>query len=166
MRDRTAATVRRAVLSPEAQAGRRAPRATAAPGAAQTARAGSLGQGGDGGRLTTVAVAAAATTAVAAAGISYSPVLAAVAAAGGGGGGSNLVPTGGTATIASGGPSVTISYTVQADTTPPTVTLKTPDGPDPVSRTATVTATFDEEVQNVTSSTFILERQIAAKGKD
>ena len=60
---------------------------------------------------------------------------------------------------------MTISYTVQADTTPPTVTLKTPDGPDPVSRTATVTATFDEEVQNVTSSTFILERQIAGKVK-
>jgi Bacterial Ig-like domain len=49
------------------------------------------------------------------------------------------------------------------DTTPPTVTDTTPDGT--VSRTATVTATFDEEVQNVTSSTFILERQIAAKVK-
>jgi hypothetical protein len=43
------------------------------------------------------------------------------------------------------------------------VTNTTPDGT--VSRTATVTATFDEEVQNVTSSTFILERQIAAKVK-
>jgi hypothetical protein len=49
------------------------------------------------------------------------------------------------------------------DTTAPTVTDTTPDGT--VSRTATVTATFDEEVQNVTSSTFFLERQIAAKVK-
>jgi hypothetical protein len=49
------------------------------------------------------------------------------------------------------------------DTTPPTVTATSPDGTDPVSRTATVTASFDEEVQNVTSSTFILERHIAVK---
>jgi hypothetical protein len=47
------------------------------------------------------------------------------------------------------------------DTTPPTVTNTTPDGT--VSRTATVTATFDEDVQNVTSSTFILERKISVK---
>jgi subtilisin-like proprotein convertase family protein len=59
--------------------------------------------------------------------------------------------------------SLDISTTTAEDTTPPTVTDTTPDGPDPVSRTATVTATFSEEVQNVTSSTFILERQIAVK---
>jgi subtilisin-like proprotein convertase family protein len=53
--------------------------------------------------------------------------------------------------------------TTTADTTPPTVTNTTPDGTDPVSRTATVTATFSEEVQNVTPSTFFLERQIAVK---
>ena len=74
MRDRTAATVRRAVLSPEAQAGRRAARATAEPGAAQTASPGRWGRAATA-EVTTVAVAAAATTAVAAAGISYSPVL-------------------------------------------------------------------------------------------
>ena len=51
-----------------------------------------------------------------------------------------------------------------ADTTPPTVTDTSPDGT--ASRTATVTATFDEEVQNVTSSTFILERNIAVKKTD
>jgi hypothetical protein len=46
-----------------------------------------------------------------------------IGAAAGGGGGSNLVPTGGTATIASGGPSITISYTdPTADTTPPNIT--------------------------------------------
>ena len=53
--------------------------------------------------------------------------------------------------------------TVTPDTTPPTVTDTSPDGPDPVSRTANVTATFSEPVQNVTSSTFILERKIAVK---
>ena len=47
------------------------------------------------------------------------------------------------------------------DTTPPTVTDTSPEGT--VSRTATVTATFSEPVQNVTSSTFILERNIAVK---
>jgi subtilisin-like proprotein convertase family protein len=57
--------------------------------------------------------------------------------------------------------SLDISTTTAEDTTPPTVTNTSPDGT--VSRTATVTATFDEEVQNVTSSTFILERQIAVK---
>ena len=41
-------------------------------------------------------------------------------AAGGGGGGSNLVPTGGTATIATSGPSITISYTEPK----PTPTMK------------------------------------------
>jgi hypothetical protein len=44
------------------------------------------------------------------------------------------------------------------------VTDTSPEGKD-VSKTATVTATFDEEVQNVTPSTFILERRIAAKVK-
>jgi subtilisin-like proprotein convertase family protein len=57
--------------------------------------------------------------------------------------------------------SLDISTTTAEDTTPPTVTDTSPDGS--VSRTATVTATFDEEVQNVTSSTFILERNIAVK---
>lgn len=86
------------------------------------------------------------------------------APAGGGGGGSNLVPAinGRFVGITSDSPSITISYTDQADTTPPTVTDTSPDGT--VSRTAaTVTASFDEKVQNVTSSTFILERQIAVK---
>jgi subtilisin-like proprotein convertase family protein len=59
--------------------------------------------------------------------------------------------------------SLDISTTTAEDTTPPTVTNKSPDGTDPVSRTATVTASFSEEVQNVTSSTFILERHIAVK---
>jgi hypothetical protein len=54
-------------------------------------------------------------------------------------------------------------FGIAYDTTAPTVTDTTPDGT--VSRTSNVTATFDEEVQNVTSSTFILERQIAAKVK-
>jgi hypothetical protein len=55
--------------------------------------------------------------------------------------------------------------TADDDTTAPTVTDTTPDGT--VSRTAaTVTATFSEEVQNVTSSTFILERNIAVKKTD
>jgi subtilisin-like proprotein convertase family protein len=60
--------------------------------------------------------------------------------------------------------SLDISTTTAEDTTPPTVTDTTPDGT--ASRTATVTATFDEEVQNVTSSTFILERNIAVKKTD
>jgi hypothetical protein len=47
------------------------------------------------------------------------------------------------------------------DTTPPTVTDTSPDGT--ASKTANVTATFSEPVQNVTSSTFILERKIAVK---
>ena len=59
--------------------------------------------------------------------------------------------------------SLDISSTTAEDTTPPTVTYTTPDGPDPVSRTATVTATFDEDVQNVSPETFILERQITVK---
>ena len=48
-----------------------------------------------------------------------------IAPAGGGGGGSNLVPTGGTETIATTtGPSVTISYTTTTpDTTPPTISV-------------------------------------------
>jgi hypothetical protein len=59
--------------------------------------------------------------------------------------------------------------TTSEDTTPPAVTATSPPRQQPpelppsVSRTATVTATFDEEVQNVTSSTFILERKIAVK---
>ena len=51
--------------------------------------------------------------------------------------------------------------TTPGDTTPPTVTDTSPDGT--VSRTATVTATFSEPVQNVSTETFILERQIAIK---
>jgi hypothetical protein len=50
------------------------------------------------------------------------------------------------------------------DTTPPTVTTTIPeDGALEVSRTTTVKANFSEPVQNVTSSTFILERKIAVK---
>jgi hypothetical protein len=84
------------------------------------------------------------------------------APAGGGGGGSNLVPPVGTASVpvATTGPSVTISYTDQADTTPPTVTTSTP-----TNKADDITATFSELVKNVTFSTFFLERQIAAKVK-
>ena len=52
------------------------------------------------------------------------------------------------------------------DTTPPTVTDTAPPRqppPSSVSKTANVTATFSEEVQNVSPETFILERQIAVK---
>jgi Bacterial Ig-like domain len=52
----------------------------------------------------------------------------------------------------------------QADHTPPTVTDTTPDGT--ASKTATVTATFSEPVENVTTDTFILERNIAVKKTD
>jgi hypothetical protein len=41
------------------------------------------------------------------------------------------------------------------------VTVTSPDGT--ASRTATVTATFSEPVQNVSTETFILERQVAVK---
>jgi hypothetical protein len=63
------------------------------------------------------------------------------AAAGGGGGGSNLVPTGGSApTITSDSPSVTISYTVPVDTTPPTLTVThTADGTGGWNKTSPVT---------------------------
>jgi subtilisin-like proprotein convertase family protein len=57
--------------------------------------------------------------------------------------------------------SLDISATTAGDTTPPTVTDTSPDGT--ASKTANVTATFSEPVQNVTSSTFILERKIAVK---
>ena len=59
------------------------------------------------------------------------------------------------------------AYEVEVDdTTPPTVTdtsltATLPDGT--ASKTTNVTATFSEKVQNVTSSTFILERKIAVK---
>src|SRR5215204_6337923 len=53
------------------------------------------------------------------------------------------------------------TFTTAPDTTPPTVIDTSPDGT--VSRTATVTATFSEPVQNVSTETFILERQIAVK---
>jgi hypothetical protein len=49
---------------------------------------------------------------------------------------------------------------VTTDTTPPTVTTSTPKN-----KADSITATFSEPVQNVTSSTFILERRIAAKVK-
>jgi|SRR5215217_4503653 len=54
----------------------------------------------------------------------------------------------------------------EVDTTSPTVTATSltatlPQGT--ASKTTNVTATFSEEVQNVTSSTFILERKIAVK---
>jgi subtilisin-like proprotein convertase family protein len=57
--------------------------------------------------------------------------------------------------------SLDISSSTPEDTTPPTVTDTSPDGT--ASKTATVTATFSEEVQNVTPETFILERNIAVK---
>jgi subtilisin-like proprotein convertase family protein len=57
-----------------------------------------------------------------------------------------------------------LNISTEEDTTPPTVTDTSPDGT--ASKTANVTATFDEEVQNVTSSTFILERNIAVKKTD
>jgi subtilisin-like proprotein convertase family protein len=57
--------------------------------------------------------------------------------------------------------SLDISSTTAGDTTAPTVTDTSPDGT--ASKTANVTATFSEPVQNVTSSTFILERNIAVK---
>jgi subtilisin-like proprotein convertase family protein len=57
--------------------------------------------------------------------------------------------------------SLDISSSTPEDTTPPTVTDTTPEGT--ASKTATVTATFSEEVQNVTPETFILERNIAVK---
>jgi hypothetical protein len=68
--------------------------------------------------------------------------------------------------LGSGGQLPAISHwfacgTSPGDTTPPTVTDTAPDGT--VSKTADVTATFSEPVQNVTSSTFILERNIAVK---
>jgi hypothetical protein len=56
---------------------------------------------------------------------------------------------------------VKVTSVTTTDTTPPTVTDTSPDGT--VSKTANVTATFSEEVQNVTSSTFILERKISVK---
>jgi len=54
-----------------------------------------------------------------------------------------------------------LDISTAGDTTPPTVTDTSPDGT--ASKTANVTATFAEPVQNVTSSTFILERNIAVK---
>ena len=83
-----------------------------------------------------------------------------VSSAGGGGGGSSLVPTGGTAAIATGGPSITISYTVLGDNTAPTVTDTSPLQP---KKSDNLTATFSEPVQNVSPQTFILERNIAVK---
>jgi hypothetical protein len=59
--------------------------------------------------------------------------------------------------------------TTTADITPPTVTAKTPaPPPDPplLNKSGNVTATFSEEVQNVTTDTFILERNIAVKKTD
>jgi hypothetical protein len=56
---------------------------------------------------------------------------------------------------------VKVTSVTTTDTTPPTVTDTSPDGT--ASKTANVTATFSEPVQNVTSSTFILERKIAVK---
>jgi large repetitive protein len=65
--------------------------------------------------------------------------------------------------------SLDISTTTVEDTTPPTVTAKTPaPPPDPplLNKSGNVTATFSEEVQNVTTDTFILERNIAVKKTD
>jgi predicted outer membrane repeat protein len=53
---------------------------------------------------------------------------------------------------------------VLVDTTPPTVTTTIPeDGALEVSRTTTVKANFSEPVKNVSTETFILERNIAVK---
>ena len=116
MRERKAAMVRRASLSPEAQAGRRAPRPPAVPGVAQTAGAGRWGSvamavfdgddlrrgGGGGGGLFGGGGGG---------GPRRTPDVSDFAPAGGGGGGSNLVPEGGTATLDdSGDPSIAISY--------------------------------------------------------
>jgi len=46
----------------------------------------------------------------------------------------------------------------EVDTTPPTVTTSTP-----TNKADSITATFSEEVQNVSTETFFLERQIAVK---
>jgi subtilisin-like proprotein convertase family protein len=54
--------------------------------------------------------------------------------------------------------SLDISATTPTDTTAPTVTTSTP-----TNKADDITATFSEKVQNVTSSTFILERNIAVK---
>ena len=112
MPDRTAEMVRRAVrLSPEAQAGARAPRAQAAPGASHPhwdcEAAGSLGQGGGtifggGGGGGYYGGGGGGQVDVDDNG-DYS-------AAGGGGGGSNLVPAGGTASVSGGASSIVISY--------------------------------------------------------
>ena len=61
---------------------------------------------------------------------------------------------------------VKVTSVTTTDTTPPTVTdtsltAMTPQGD--ASKTTNVTATFSEEVQNVTPETFILERKIAVK---
>jgi hypothetical protein len=48
--------------------------------------------------------------------------------------------------------------TTTADVTPPTVTTSTP-----TNKAANVTATFSEEVQNVSPSTFFLERKISVR---
>jgi hypothetical protein len=88
---------------------------------------------------------------------------------GGGGGGSGFGPSGVVfdSGVRSGDGLVTITYTTPVDTTPPTVTDTSPPREDPppnnVSKTATVTATFSEEVQNVSTETFFLERKISVK---
>jgi subtilisin-like proprotein convertase family protein len=60
-----------------------------------------------------------------------------------------------------GGWSLDISATTPADTTPPTVSAWSPQRT--ASKTANVTATFSEPVQNVTPETFVLERNISVK---
>jgi subtilisin-like proprotein convertase family protein len=51
-----------------------------------------------------------------------------------------------------------LDITTAEDTTPPTVTKSTPEN-----KADSITATFSEEVQNVSTETFFLERQIAVK---
>jgi hypothetical protein len=82
---------------------------------------------------------------------------------GGGGGGSGFGPTGVVfnSGVRSGDGLVTITYTL-ADTTPPFVDVFSPILTD-VATTANVTATFSEEVQGVTRSTFTLERVVVNK---
>jgi hypothetical protein len=82
---------------------------------------------------------------------------------GGGGGGSGFGPNGVVfdSGARSGNGLVTITYATPQDTTAPTVTNGSPTGA--ASKTATVTATFSEDVQNVDTTTFKLERAIAVK---
>ncbi len=82
---------------------------------------------------------------------------------GGHGGGSGFGPSGVVfnSGVRSGNGLVTITYTVPAaDTTPPKVTATSPLVP---KKSDNLTATFSEPVTNVSTQSFILERNIAVK---